>query len=288
MKNQVDLLIITYNQEKYIGEAIESAVNQTYDNVKVVVADDCSTDNTRKVIDTYYFKYPDKVIRVYNESNLGITGNSNAGLLACNGEYFVIMGGDDVLYPTKIQQQLDVMLRNGNCALCYHDMLVYYGEDDPKNHLYSDVNKPRLGNSAVSMRYGTFNCASSTMVRSDCIPEYGFDRRLEIASDFLFWIDVLEKKKGESLYIPNVLGKYRKHDDNITSTSSFRSLEDHLLTAMVTLSKYPHLRKESLIYLSGILRRLRRKPSGYLSFLLASIKVHFSFKALIAILLYMV
>ena len=90
----VSILIPVYNREKYIGEAIESAINQTYKNIEVIIVDNCSTDNTWKILQDYQCK--DKRIHIFqNEKNLGPVYNWIECFKGAKGVYSKILWSDD-------------------------------------------------------------------------------------------------------------------------------------------------------------------------------------------------
>lgn len=111
---KLSIIIISYKQEKYIKEAIESVLKQKVNfNYEIILADDCSPDNTFKVMEKYAKKYPDKIRLLKREKNLGATKNQ---LDACNqskGEYITLLEGDDYwLDENKIQKQVDFLDNN--------------------------------------------------------------------------------------------------------------------------------------------------------------------------------
>ena len=213
---QVDILIIAYNQEKYIFDAIYSAINQTYKNTKIIVADDCSTDSTRLIIDDLYQKYPDKIVKVYNDSNLGITVNSNKAIAASNGKYMVIMGGDDILYPEKIYEQVNWFDKNPKASLCGHELdLINEESRNIGDHTIPSVKK---GSGAYKwIRYGMLFGCISIMIKKDENENLHFDDRLLYASDLKFFIDFLGENKQFG-FIKRKLGAYRKVGTSITSS----------------------------------------------------------------------
>jgi len=102
----VSVLMTSYNREKYIAEAIESVLNQTYTNFELIIVDDCSKDKTLEIAKK--FEEKDHRIKVYlNEKNLGDYPNRNKAASYANGEYIKYVDSDDVLYP----HGLDVMVR---------------------------------------------------------------------------------------------------------------------------------------------------------------------------------
>ncbi|RQO65698.1 hypothetical protein DBR40_23265 [Pedobacter sp. KBW01] len=213
---QVDILIITYNQENYIAEAIESALKQTYENCRVIVADDCSTDSTRQIIDRYQKLAPNKLIKVYNEKNVGITANCNAGFKAVTGDYFVIMGGDDVLYPNKVEEQLKWFGENSDKILCGHNLDLI---DESSIHFgtYNTLSKKPGKGAFQWIELGMLQGCMSIMIKLDTKKEIAFDERLIYTSDLKFFIDFLgiEGKYGFS---EEYLGAYRKTETSITAS----------------------------------------------------------------------
>ena len=115
----ISVLICTYNQEKYIASAIESAVGQIVDvPIEILIGDDCSTDNTRSIIQTFAERYPNKIRLIYPEKNLGATQNLLNLIEASQGEFLAMLDGDDVwLDLNKLQKQLDIMLLNPSVGM---------------------------------------------------------------------------------------------------------------------------------------------------------------------------
>lgn len=112
MKNLsfISVLMSVYNTEKYLKEAIESILTQTYENFEFLIIDDGSTDKSRKIIDSFC----DKRIRVLtNPKNMGLVYSLNLGLKTANGEYIFRMDADDVALPDRLAMQMAFMKRNG-------------------------------------------------------------------------------------------------------------------------------------------------------------------------------
>ena len=212
--SSVDVAIITYNQEKYIEECINSVLDQDYDNLKIYVADDCSTDSTPIKVKGIAEKYPDKVFYLKPEKNQGVTKNANLGLLAGNGDFVIAMGGDDVLLPGKISKQVEWFLKDENRVLCGHK--VHYCNS--KSEITGVHSKPmKQGNTLTEwLRYGPIFCSLAIMMKRSKIPKYGFDVRLPLSSDWKLSVDTL-KNGGEYGYIDEFLGLYRRHESNLTN-----------------------------------------------------------------------
>lgn len=116
MEKKIDLsvIIISYNQEKYIRDAIESVVNQkTNYKYEILISDDCSPDNTLKIIEEYEKKYPNLIKNIKHDKNLGGTGNILYITKLAKGKYVTILEGDDYwIDENKIQKQIDFLEKN--------------------------------------------------------------------------------------------------------------------------------------------------------------------------------
>ncbi len=105
---KISVLIPAYNAEKYLGEAIDSILNQTFTDFECIVIDDCSTDNTWKIIQEYA-KKDSRIVGVQNEKNLGIAGNRNKLKKLAKGEYIMWQDADDISMQNRMQQQVEVL-----------------------------------------------------------------------------------------------------------------------------------------------------------------------------------
>lgn len=246
----VSVSMIAYNQEHLIAEAIESVINQTYTDWELIVGDDCSTDNTYEVARRYQQRFPEKIILFRNAVNVGITVNSNEVLRRCRGKYIAFTGGDDVFLPEKLSKQVALMEKNPDCVLSYHDVEVFQHDSGEIIHyIYKGkcALKPVVGSanevSKALVRQGTsFMAAMSVMVRRDAVPKNGYDFRVPVASDWLFWIEVCAgSPNGYVLFLQEVHVRYRKHKDSITLKKHLY-FSDNNVTLAIVEAQYPELR----------------------------------------------
>ena len=123
-KPLISIWMITYNHEKYIGEAIDSILEQKTDfEYEIVIGEDCSTDGTRAILLEYKEKFPDKFKLLLHDENVGIVENMLQTFQACNGEYVAMLEGDDYWNdPTKLQKQVDFLRENPEYIVCYHNI----------------------------------------------------------------------------------------------------------------------------------------------------------------------
>lgn len=110
MEEQIDILMATYNGEKYLKEQIESILNQTYKNIRLVISDDCSKDRTRKILKQYE---QDKRIEVhYHEKNQGYIKNFEYLLKQVKNDIYMLSDQDDVWLPEKVEKSYKTLIDN--------------------------------------------------------------------------------------------------------------------------------------------------------------------------------
>ena len=284
----VSIAIITYNQKEFLKECVESVLIQDYKNIEIVVADDGSSDGTQEMLLNYEQEYPNLFVLKLAKENSGITKNHNVAHFACKGEYIAWIGGDDLMMPGKINKQVRFMEANPNCTLLYHNLEVFFSDINQESYLLNSKNSAKEGDLKTVIKYGSFNGASSTMMRRSKASKYGFDERVPIASDWMYWVDALGNG-GEIRYMDEVLGKYRRHANNATSEQNYNAQIDHLNSCNILLTKYPYLQNLILYRYSENLRALRHiEAKNYAHWLLSSIIVGANIKSLIFYFIYIV
>lgn len=124
---KVSALIVTYNHEAYIAQAIEGILMQETDfPIELVIGEDCSTDRTREICLEYQRKHPELIRLLLNEKNIGMMPNFVQTLQACRGKYVALCEGDDYWTdPLKLQKQVDFLEENLNISLYGHNCNIY-------------------------------------------------------------------------------------------------------------------------------------------------------------------
>lgn len=102
----VSLVLIAYNQEQFIKEAVQSVLSQTYAQLEIIFSDDCSTDRTYEIMKTEIAGYRGlhKLILNRNPKNLGLAGNLNRAFELSNGQFIVVQAGDDISVPERVEK----------------------------------------------------------------------------------------------------------------------------------------------------------------------------------------
>ena len=218
----VSVIILTYNQETFIKETINSILNQTYQNYEIIINDDGSTDKTREILMEYKKKYGEKIKLNLEKTNIGITNSCNKVIKFIEGEYVCWCGGDDIFKLDKIEKQVCFMETNKNIAISYHNIEAFNSYTNEKMYYMQNKSNKFTGSYKNLILEGCFMGACSVMYRAK-FGKHNFDIRIPVASDWLYWILVAEN--GDIGYIDLVLSRYRRHNNNITN-KSYLSLEE--------------------------------------------------------------
>lgn len=148
IKPRITVLMAIYNCADTLEEALDSLMSQTYQGFKVILCDDCSTDNTFEVAQKYIAKYPDKFILISNERNMKLPYTLNRCLELADTEYVARMDGDDISKPERFQKEIDFLDSHPeyalvSCPMEYFDENGVFrvgkggGEPIRKNFIYS-------------------------------------------------------------------------------------------------------------------------------------------------------
>ncbi len=279
---KVSVMIITYNQEHFIRETLDSVVSQNYPNLEIVVADDCSKDATPEIIIEYQQRYPNMIVPVLNPKNLGITGNCNAAFFACTGEFVAVMGGDDLFLPEKILRQVEQFEQDPEVVISYHPVEIFNSADNKVLYVTNQLPREDLGDAYEIIAKGGIPGASSVMVRRGACPAKGFDERLPVVSDWLFYIEVA--LQGKVVKLDGVYGKYRKHGSG-ASERTYELLSESLQTLELLQVEHPDdvkimaaCKQGKARYLAGEVYRQLQKGNGRLAYSLAKQTLSSQFK----------
>ena len=213
MKPLVSVWMVTYNHEKYIAEALESVLmQQTNFDFEIVIGEDCSTDQTRRIIKDYEHKYPNIIFPIYHDKNVGGMRNAYEFTLPlCRGKYIACLEGDDYwIDPLKLQKQVDLMAKNPDCSLCFHASKNVNASNPELFEIYRPIDTPKDNRFGVehAIKYrGGLMATNAMLFKTECvidIPDWCFQG----ASGDLC-LTLLMASHGDMLYIDEVMSAYR-------------------------------------------------------------------------------
>jgi glycosyltransferase involved in cell wall biosynthesis len=206
---KVSVCVITYNQERFIGECLQSIVDQQTDfDFELIVGDDVSEDRTREVIADFARRYPNVVKPIYQMRNIGAgTYNFRTVHLAARGEYVAHVDGDDVILPGKLQAQADILDAHPEVAFAAHAVRI----TDSEHLIGADTHYPERGSVYDLLRLGCYFAHSSVMYRRD---SGGVERFPEQVIDY--WMHIERATHGAIHLDKRVLGVYRYHASGLS------------------------------------------------------------------------
>jgi glycosyltransferase involved in cell wall biosynthesis len=241
----VSVFVLSYNRARLLGEAIESIQRQAFPDFEIVVADDASTDGSQEL--TLELARTDaRIVPLLATRNRGIARNWNEGIERCSGHYIAILGGDDVMLPGKLERQVALLDSRQDLGACTHDVDFFDSASGRTLYRFSDrYDPPTDAESLLRPRWTLgreVKClGSSIMARSDFIRACPFDERFRFYSDNLHLMECLIATGLGWGHIPDVLGRYRLHAEQVTRNSGGLVLEETLLVLAIMAARYPAL-----------------------------------------------
>lgn len=231
---KVSIVTISYNQEKYIQEALESFVTQETDFAfEVIVADDGSTDKTQEIITSYAARYPDIFRPILRDKNIGIHKNISDALSRARGEYIALCEGDDYWTDTtKLQRQADFLDKHPSYSLCFHPVRVFFQNKEEEDSIY-----PEQGH---GYRFTIEELLRWNFIQTNSVMYRKRDYK-NLPQDVLpldWYLHLYHAQYGKIGYIDRVMGAYRRHASGIWWASHSNADELWRKHAMQYLSTY--------------------------------------------------
>jgi glycosyltransferase involved in cell wall biosynthesis len=217
-----------YNGATYLNEAIDSILNQTYNDFEFLIIDDGSTDGSVKIIKSY----DDNRIRlVENRNNLGQSETLNKGLSLAKGKYIARMDQDDISMPERLKKQVEFMDECPNIGVC-GSWIQYFGK-------YNYLTPLELDDDSIKIKLLTNqNLAHpSVMIRKSTLVKYqlNYDPTFTVAMDYDLWVRMFEYCSFANL--PEPLLKYRTHKNQKSNISSGTSYSEMIRVLALLLEK---------------------------------------------------
>ncbi len=204
----VSVIMPSYNSAKYIGEAVDSVLNQTYKNWELIIIDDCSTDSSLNVLE----KYNDNRIRVLkNKENNGAAVTRNKGLEVANGRYVAFLDCDDVWHRDKLWLSLKFMVENEYIFVCT-DYTVVKEDNDFVTEYVPKKDSYRYKN---ILKHNCIGCSTVVLDR-DFLGDVLMPVNAPKREDFACWLKIL--RHGRRAYVLHrSLTIYRRRDSSVSS-----------------------------------------------------------------------
>lgn len=231
----VSVLMTSYNHEKYISEAIDSVLNQTFKDFELIIIDDCSKDNSSQIIKNYQRK-DERIQAFFHKKNMGIAKTSNHCLAEAKGKFIAFTASDDVWVDSKLEKQLAI-LKNNDSLIVWSEGEIINKKGIPSGktftQMHSASSKKKSGNIFEELLDYNFIFGSSLMFKKEYVKDIHFDEQLKYLNDYKFAVNLA--KKHPFFFIKEPLAKYRIHGKN---TILLQSETENWVKDTILIEKY--------------------------------------------------
>lgn len=234
MENQplVSIVIITYNSSEYVLETLDSALEQTYPNIEIIISDDCSKDNTVSLCRNWIDEHASSGISsqlLESPQNTGTAANINRGLKVTKGEWVKCIAGDDLLLPSCIEDNIKYVNNHPEAKIVFSDFIVFSGirggykrgKSDYKEKTDGFFKLDAEGQLKILLAHNILP-ATTSFFSGETIRMYGYNESYKYLEDAPLWIRLTsEGYRMYSFETPTVM--YRHHESLSKTKKCFYS-----------------------------------------------------------------
>ena len=248
---KISIIVPCFNCERYLSYSLDSILNQSFFDTEVIIIDDCSTDNTRNIINGYK---DSRIIIMRNQYNSGPATTRNRGMKIAKGEYIAFCDGDDLWEKDKLYMQYELLNKNKEFDIAYSDSRIINEKGEFNGYNFSDLFKGernRTGDIFLLLCKTNFINTPTVMMRKSCVEKAGyFPENFRYLEDWIYWIKLAYSFKY--LYSPEKFAQYRIHSnstnkDKVGYKHARINACKYILSSFKT--KLPHQTKSDILYL---------------------------------------
>jgi glycosyltransferase involved in cell wall biosynthesis len=222
VKPLVSVIIPVYNAAKYLAEAIESVLSQTYNNVEVIAVNDGSTDNSLEVLSAYSNR-----IQIISSANKGIGSARNLAIHQSKGSFLAFLDADDFWELNKLEVQMQVFASNPNLDIVYCSFKEFLSPDMTSELIQKRILKPTAMSGAI---------AGTSLVKRTAFDKVGLFSEQWKTGEYIDWYARAKEQNLTVKHIDNCLYHRRSHSDNHTFRES-ESKRDYLHVLKASLDR---------------------------------------------------
>ena len=226
----VSVVVVTYNSEETVIETLDSIKEQSYQNIELIITDDCSKDNTVSLCETWVKENKNRfnnTLIIKSEQNTGVSANCNRGNLSANGEWIKEIAGDDILLPNCIQDNINYIKKHERANIVFSNCLKFRVQNQQRilgKEILTEQYKNILNSDSktqLSLLYKhNFLPAVSCFVRTSYFKSSPYNEKYRNLEDYPYWFKSV--KKGEKLYyFDSVTVLYRESETLSQSKKKF-------------------------------------------------------------------
>ncbi len=232
-KPMVSILIPCYNHEAFLDDCLTGILCQTYENIELLICDDCSPDSSYQIIQKFAPKLRERFSRVEilrNEINCGVTKNINRMLAMAKGEYIKILASDDSMVPEAVEAMVAYFAEHPQCAVVIANGVrvaeeQHYSDFTPVSEIYSEP--PDFSPEGFFERTARCNriFAPGAMLQRSVFQTYGYYDETIPVEDMEYWLRLLKSGEVRFGYQEKKLIYYRINGNSMSSVSGNAGLE---------------------------------------------------------------
>lgn len=261
----VSVVMPSFGHARFVADAIVSVLEQSVDDLELLIIDDASTDDSRLIIERY--READRRVRaVFHDRNLGISRTMNEGVDAARGRFLASIASDDMWERRKLEKQLDVLSRNEDLVV-WSDGTIIDSDGRPTGMLFAQLHggprRKRSGDIFDELLKGNFILGSSRIVKRANLDGIRRDERLLYLNDYRYAVDLASRYRYH--FIEEPLVRYRIHPGNTVFRDLAGYYRDSVVLKRDLLSRYrTHVSLSSRLHIHAyslnILKKLLMKP----------------------------
>lgn len=233
---KISVIMSVYNGQKYLKEAIESILNQTFKDFEFLIINDGSTDKTPEILEKY--KRQDRRIKIINNAkNIGLTKSLNKGINIARGEYIARMDADDISLPERLEKQINFLDSHSEIGL----LGAAYFEINEKGEIIGKKIFP-VSDQELRKRLIRFNpfFHASIMIRKKILNEVGgYNEEIKRAQDYELWFRIAKKTKIANLPEPLMKRRYTKENISVKNENEQIKLAIEIRKKAIKERQYP-------------------------------------------------
>jgi len=234
----ISVIMPVFNTEKYVGQAINSILAQTYKDFELIIIDDGSTDDTLSILHAYR-NMDERIIILENGTNKGVAFSRNRGLERAKGEYIAVMDSDDISLPMRFEVEIAYLKAHPELGALGSNFQIITSDGELTDFKTSYSLSP--GINRWRMFFANQHCHPTTLICSSLFTKNGikYDESIRCSEDYDLWFQINEISKIGN--IPEILLYVRKNDTSYTSINHEIVQQSDVLIIMKYIRKYLNL-----------------------------------------------
>lgn len=216
----VTVLMAVFNGRRYLREAVESILNQTFRDFEFLIIDDGSTDDSPQILNEY--ARADSRIRIVSQTNRGLTKTLNQGIVLARGQFIARMDADDIALPDRLQKQVDYLLAHPHCVMIGSRVMLVDPDGSPIREICDEQTHEEIDSALISHGWPLVHPAVT--MRTQAVRDIGgYAEKYRTNQDHDLFLRLAEH--GRVVNLPDLLLHYRQHPESISMGNKKKNID---------------------------------------------------------------